>query len=84
MQVEKRVAERLIRAGCATNLEEIRTLVYDEQPDGTFRSFVAHMLTVLKATDEDTEAMLPLVRDLWNFYPHAQLGDRCPAEFLNA
>lgn len=83
MDVEKRVAERIIRARCVMNLDEIRTLVYEERPDGSFPSFVTHMLAVLNATDDDIDSMLPLIQDLWNYYPHARLGDRCPADLLN-
>jgi len=84
MDLEKRLAERLIRARCPTSLEAIRTLVYEEQPDGTLPSFLTNMLSVLRVGDDEIDSVLPLIQDLWNYYPHASLGDRCPADLFGA
>lgn len=74
--IEQRLERLLPAIGSAATVAEIKDIVFKEDGHRPFAEYVSEMIDLI---GEDGDALLPLLQDAWNFFPHRRLNGRCPA-----
>jgi hypothetical protein len=84
MLTELRLSDLLKKAHSMATLDDIQRLIFDESdlmpPSYYFRQIIALFDTTSKKIDEN--ALLRVVQDAWNYFPHLSLSGYCPVEVL--
>lgn len=83
MLAEERVRHLLGKVDNPARFETIQAMIYDFERDD-FQLYLFAMLRAfrcksIEATDQET---LQVIQDAWNYFPHRDLGNRCPAELM--
>ena len=74
----------LVRAHrSAATLEQITTMIFEEDPERASFSTYLDVLVYLTGAPID-DHVLQILEDSWNYFPHRRLGGRCPAEVFGA
>jgi hypothetical protein len=80
---EMRLDEELRRARSFLSLRQAMALVFEADAP-QFRTYLSAMLTAFDCdVDDADDALLQVIRDAWNFFPHRFLDGRCPAEVFD-
>jgi hypothetical protein len=81
---ENQMHRALQNSGSFLNVEKVICLVFESDASGA-RTFLAAMLTALNCEIETVDiAILYLIEDIWDYFPHRFLQGRCPAEVESA
>jgi hypothetical protein len=76
------VSALLKRRGSSATVEDIETLVLTHETDEHPAECFAAIALTLDAAEDELEALMPVIQDAWNYFPHRALGGRCPAEIM--
>jgi len=77
--IEKRLVRLLRQTGSDATLDDIKTLIFNEEEALPFIAYVMQ-LCELFGDEADDDAVIPAVQDAWNYFPHRRFGGLCPAE----
>jgi hypothetical protein len=81
---ELRLSDLLEETHSPATLDDIQRLIFDESdllpPSHYFRQIIAMFHTAAKKIDDG--ALLRVVQDAWNYFPHLSLSGHCPVEVL--
>jgi hypothetical protein len=82
---EARLSRLLERTRSDATLDDVRSLIFFESnvrhPSEYFADIIALFPPAGSAIDID--ALLPVIQDAWNYFPHLSLQGRCPAEVMH-
>jgi hypothetical protein len=81
---EARLAALLKHAGSAATVEEIKNIILNETSDKPASAYFANLVSLFDAPEGtmDLDAVLQVVEDAWNYFPHRSLSGQCPAELF--
>ena len=77
-RTEKKLTRLLTAAGSSATLDDIKSIIFEEDGDTPFIAYVMQ-LGELFGDEADDDAVIPAIQDAWNYFPHRRLGGSCPA-----
>jgi len=81
---ELRLSGLLDRTKSTATLGDIQRLIFDESDLMPTSHYFAQILGLFQTPKSkiDDEAVLPVIQDAWNYFPHRGLNGCAPAEFI--
>ena len=78
-----RLSDLLQKSEVGLPLDTIRNLIF-EYNHAHFKTYVAQMLTLFRSARHpaDEDAVVAVIQDAWDYFPHRSLNGRCPAEVM--
>ena len=77
------ISALLERSGSSATAEDIKGLIFERDDARHPGEYFADLATLFNASQDDLDALLPVIQDAWNYFPHRALQGRCPAEVMN-
>lgn len=78
-----RISILLERRGSKATAHDIKRLIFERDDARHPGEYFADLVTIFSASGHDLDALLPVIQDAWNYFPHRALQGRCPAEVMN-
>lgn len=82
-ELEKEYEIAAKKAQCSTPFNVFIDFVYNEHYQKNFGDFYIHLTSKLHIPEKMIFDNVLLFQDLWNFFPHKILGDKCPHDIVN-
>jgi hypothetical protein len=70
-------------SGSTAHVNLVTNLVLNYHPK-TFENFLTQLFALFDSLSNptDTDTLLPIIQDAWNYFPHRGLDGRCPAKLF--
>jgi hypothetical protein len=78
-RIEKRLIRLLDQTGSGATLDDIKTIIFNEEQEVPFIVYVMQ-LSELFGDEVDADTVIPAIQDAWNYFPHRRFRGSCPAE----
>jgi len=80
---EKRLARLLQDAESPVTIDQVRQVIFEGEGADS-RTYLLVMLAEFNCPDLENadDALLQVIQDAWNYFPHRFFGGRCPAEVM--
>lgn len=79
-RTEKRVQRLLTKTGSTATLDDIKTIIFNEEVETPFSAYLMKLMDLFDDPDERfIDEMLPVLQDAWNYFPHRRFNGSCPA-----
>jgi hypothetical protein len=80
---ESRLSQLLKEAGSTAHFYAISNLVFEYHPR-SFETYLAQLFSLFNSLPNpiDTDILLPVMQDAWNYFPHRSLDGKCPIELF--
>lgn len=82
-ELEKEYEIAAKKAQCNTPFNVFIDFVYNENYQKNLGDFYVHLTSKLHIPEKMIFDNVLLFQDLWNFFPHKILGDKCPHDLVN-
>src|SRR6476660_1204488 len=78
-----RLSDLLQESEVGLPLDAVQNLIF-EYNHARFKTYVAQMLALFRSAGHlaDEDAVVAVIQDAWNYFPHRSLNGRCPAEVM--
>jgi hypothetical protein len=77
-----RIGVLLKRGRSPATLDHIKALILNENERRSFNGYILALVALFDTGPRgvETNDLLPVLQDAWNYFPHHRYGGRCPAE----
>jgi hypothetical protein len=83
--LEVRLAALLRESGSSITVDAYKLAIFNGPDEPNFRAYLLEALDMFGCDiDSASDAVVSIIQDSWNYFPHRFLEGRCPAEVLAA
>jgi hypothetical protein len=83
--VEVRLAALLRESGSSMTVESYKLGIFNGPKEPNFQAYLLEALDIFGCDiDSASDAVVSIIQDSWNYFPHRSMEGRCPAEVLAA
>ena len=80
---EKRLRRLLEKTGSEATLDDIKVIIFNDDGERPFAEYVMYLTELFGVGGEvHIDALIPVIQDAWNFFPHRRFDGRCPAQLF--
>jgi hypothetical protein len=77
-----RILYLLVDFQSEATVDDIKRAIFEHDGIRDPNECFADLVDLFRAGEGDLDAVMPVIQDAWNYFPHRSLGGRCPAEVI--